>query len=95
MPAQPKEPPRFTNTTAAPGLGWSIDLAGPYSPDEEGNTYLAVAVCVMSKWVEAAPIKSKHAFRTSDWFYSDILARWGKTQFVLKDNGTEWEAEFF
>jgi Integrase zinc binding domain len=30
LPPPTKEPPRFGNTTAAPGLGWSIDLAGPF-----------------------------------------------------------------
>lgn len=34
IPRAPTEPPRFTNTSPAPGLGWSIDLAGPYPPDE-------------------------------------------------------------
>lgn len=94
LPRPPREEPRFTNTTAKPCQGWSIDLAGPFPQDEQGNTYLAVAVCVMSKWVEARPILSKHAFRTADWLFSDIIARWGRPQFIRSDNGSEWQAEF-
>jgi Integrase zinc binding domain/Integrase core domain len=94
LPKPLKEPPRFTNTTPQPGMGWSIDLAGPFPPDEHGNTYLAVAVDVFSKWVEASPLKSKHAFRTCEWFYTSVIARWGRPAFVRSDNGTEWHSEF-
>ena len=85
-PYMPTEKPR------RPAAGWSIDLAGPFPPD--GNCYLAVAVDCMSKWVEAAPLQSKHAFRTAEWFYSDIVARWGKPDWIRTDNGAEWAADF-
>jgi len=69
-------------------------LAGPFPRDEQGNRYLAVAVDCLTKWVEARPIPSKHAFRVADWFYQDILARWGKPDWVRTDNGAEWEGHF-
>lgn len=58
--------------------GWSIDLAGPFPKDPYNNTYLAVAIDTLSKWPEAHPIRSKHAYRTATWFYNEILARWSK-----------------
>jgi hypothetical protein len=67
---------------------------GPLPPDDEGNTYLAVGIDVFTKWVEARPLKSKHAFRTSDWLYTDIVARWGRPSGLRLDNGSEWGAEF-
>jgi hypothetical protein len=77
-----------------PGRGWSIDLAGPFPKDADGNCYLAVAVDCMSKWVEAKPIPSKHAFRVAEWFYQDVLARWGKPDYIRTNNGAEWEGAF-
>ena len=94
MTPPPAQQPQLTNTTTKPGQGWSIDLAGPFPRDENNNVYLAVAVCTHSKWVEALPIPSKHAFRTAQWFYTDILAHWGRPAFVRTDNGTEWKSEF-
>ena len=88
------EPPRHTTSTTAPGQGWSVDLAGPFPPDHQGNNYLAVAVDTHTKWVEAAPIPSKHSFNTARWFYKDIIARWGKPVFIRRDNGTEWLGDF-
>ena len=75
-------------------MGWSIDLLGPLPPDDQGRRYLAVAVDVFSKWVEADPITDKHAFTTASWLYDSILARWGRPLFVRLDHGLEWEAEF-
>lgn len=69
-------------------------MAGPFPADEDGNTYAIVAVDVFSKWAEVGLLPSKHAFRTAAWFYSEIIARWGRPLAVRTDNGGEWEAEF-
>ena len=53
IPLPQLQQPRLNNMTSRPGLGWSLDLAGPFKRDEGGGVYLAVAVCVHSKWVEA------------------------------------------
>ena len=67
-------PPKVLNPVATerpsgPFKVWSIDLAGPFPPDEDGNTYAIVAVDVFSKWVEIGKLKSKHAWRTAEWVY--------------------------
>lgn len=90
----PREPYRPAHRASLPGRGWSVDLAGPFPRDEEGNRYLAVAVDCLTKWVEARPIPSKHAFRTAEWMYQDVLGRWGKPDWIRTDNGTEWDGQF-
>jgi hypothetical protein len=71
-----------------------VDLAGPFPPDQDGNRYLAVAVDVFTKWVEADPIPDKRAFTTAAWFYDAVVCRWGRPSFIRLDHGSEWEAEF-
>jgi len=88
------EPYRATARPPLPGRGWSIDLAGPFPRDEDGNKYIAVAMDCLTKWVEVRPLKSKHAFRTAEWLYQDVFARWGKPDWIRTDNGTEWEGVF-
>lgn len=78
----------------APFRAWAIDLAGPFPRDDKNHVYLAVATDLFSKWVEATPIESKHAFRTASWFHNHICARYGKPSMVRTDNGGEWAAEF-
>ena len=77
-----------------PGRGLSLDLAGPFPADADGHIYLAVAVDCLSKWVEATPLKSKHAFRTAEWFFSEVIARWSKPDWVRTDHGLEWAGSF-
>ena len=47
---------RFIEPPEGPFKGWSIDLAGPFPRDVDGNQYLVVAVDPFSKWVEAEPM---------------------------------------
>jgi len=56
--------------------------------------WLAVAVDVYSKWVEVALLPSKHAFVTARWFYTEVIARWGRPMFTRTDNGSEFMADF-
>ncbi len=81
------EPPK------GPFMGWSIDLAGPFPKDADGNQYLIVAVDPFSKWVEAEPIPSKHAWRTADFLWK-LVARWGKPLWIRSDNGKEFRGSF-
>ena len=78
----------------APFAGWSIDAAGPFPADEEGNRYLLVAIDPFSKWVEAAPTPSLHSWRAADFLYHRIITCWGKPRFVRTDNGAEFAGSF-
>ena len=40
----------------APFLGWSINAAGPFPKDTDGNQFLLIAADPFSKWVEARPV---------------------------------------
>ena len=52
----PLEKTRFIEPPQGPFKGWSLDLAGPFPRDIDGNQYLVVAVDTFSKWVEAEPM---------------------------------------
>ena len=73
---------------------WSVDLAGPFPQDENGMVYAMVAVDVFSKWVEIGLLPSKRAMRTCEWFYNEVICRWGKPTAIRLDNGAEWLGQF-
>lgn len=87
-------PPVAADRPGGPFLGWSVNLAGPFPPDADGNRYLAIAVDVFTKWVEADAIPNKRAFTTAAWLYDAVVCCWGRPAFVRLDHGSEWEAEF-
>ena len=75
-------------------MGWSIDAAGPFPPDGDGNRYLLVAIDPFSKWVEAEPVPSLHSWRAAEFLYWSIVVRWGKPRYVRTDNGKEFSGSF-
>ena len=52
-PRKPAELLKFIDKGSAPLQGWSIDSAGPFPIDDNGNKYLLTAIDPFSKWVEA------------------------------------------
>ncbi len=70
-------------------MGWSIDAAGPFPEDEEGNRYLLVVVDPFSKWVESVRMPSLLSWRAADFLYQRIVTQWGKLCFIRTDNGSK------
>ena len=90
-PPRPRqEPVRWIDKGTVPFAGWSLDAAGPFPPDEDGNRYLLVAVDPFSKWVEAVPTPSLHSWRAADFLYQRIITHWGKPRYIRTDNGSEF-----
>ena len=77
-----------------PLQAWALDLAGPFPQDEEGNTWLVVAIDPFSKWIEARPLKSRHSWRVAEFLWDDIVCRWGRPGWIRTDNGTEFAGGF-
>ena len=91
---KPVEVLRWIDKGSAPFVGWSLDTAGPFSEDADGNQYLLVAIDPFSKWVEAVPSPSRHSWRMAEFLYNSIIVRWGKPRFVRTDNGSEFQGSF-
>ena len=77
VPPPPLEEWRWIDKGTAPFLGWSINAAGPFPKDADGNRFLLIAVDPFSKWLEARLVPSLHSWRAAE-FLEDIMHRWGK-----------------
>ena len=76
-----------------PFLSWSIDAAGLFPKDADGNRFLLVAFDPFSKWVEARPVPSLHSWRAAE-FLEDIMHQWGKLRYVRTNHGLEYKGSF-
>ena len=56
-----------------PFIRWSINAAGPFSWDKDGNCYLLVALDPCSKWVESHTILLLHSWRVTKFLYNDLV----------------------
>ena len=48
-----------------------LDISGPYPASKRGNTYLMVASCYFTKWMDAIPLKTQKATHVA----SEIVVR--------------------
>ena len=93
-PTLPKEELRWMDKNGAPFVGWSINTAGPFLQDEDGNCYLLIAMDPLSKWVEIRVMPSLHSWRAAKFLYNNLVARWGKLHYIWTDNSTEFVGSF-
>ncbi|GAU44435.1 hypothetical protein TSUD_129290 [Trifolium subterraneum] len=78
-----------------PFAWWGMDILGPFPTAARQVKYLIVAVDYFTKWIEAEPlakIGSSHILR---FFKRNVLARFGITQVVVTDNGTQFTNKKF
>lgn len=56
----------------------------------DGERHCIVAVDCFSKWVEIIPIKDRTSRTIADWFYRELVPRFGKPKWVRVDAGREF-----
>ena len=73
----------------------AIHLDCMYLPrTSKGYTMLVLAICSVSKWVEAKPMKSNNSIETKDFLFDEIICRYGSPLVVYTDKGSEFLGEF-
>ena len=55
-----------------------------------GNRLVVMAICGMTKWVEAKAIKSNNSEYTRDFLFNDIICRYGCPLCIRSDNGPKF-----
>ncbi|KAK9805217.1 hypothetical protein WJX72_006854 [[Myrmecia] bisecta] len=71
-----------------------MDLVGPLPATEPDKfKYIVVAIDYLTKWVEAAPLKTKESREVAAFFKQDEIARHGCPEEVLTDQGGEFQGE--
>ncbi|KAM2899054.1 hypothetical protein COP2_008518 [Malus domestica] len=68
---------------------WSIDFMGPFS-SSNGFLYILLAVDYVSKWVEAKATKTNDSKVVSDFFKSNIFARFEIPRAIISDGGSHF-----
>ena len=78
-----------------PFMVWSVDSMPKMKPTApHGGSAIVIAVCVFSKWVELGVPPSLESRHTADWFYQDVISRYGCPYAVRTDQGREYLGAF-
>ncbi|XP_071739746.1 uncharacterized protein [Rutidosis leptorrhynchoides] len=82
-------------TAAWPFSKWAIDIFGPITACSRGIKFLVVAIDYFTKWVEAKELSTITSRRIRNFFWEDIVCRFGIPNEIFSDNGTLFEGEPF
>jgi hypothetical protein len=73
---------------------WSLDMIGPFTTAQGGFTDVLVAIDKFTKWIEYKPITKLMPVRVVDFIF-DILHRFGFTNTIITDLGSNFTANQF
>jgi len=62
---------------------------------KQGNNFILVFVDHFSKWVRYVPVPDESAYTTARIFVAEIIALFGKVDFLLSDKGPGFMSAFF
>ncbi|XP_050233299.1 uncharacterized protein LOC126681790 [Mercurialis annua] len=71
-----------------PFRGWAVDLIGKiYLGSTDGHTFVIIATCYLTKWVEAKPLKSPTQEAVIKFFKEYTVHRHGLPESITTDQG--------
>ncbi|XP_071727649.1 uncharacterized protein [Rutidosis leptorrhynchoides] len=82
-------------TAAWPFSKWAIDIVGPITACSGGIKFLVVTIIYFTRWVEAKALATITSRRIRNFFWEDIMCRFGVLNEIVSDNVTQFEGEPF
>jgi hypothetical protein len=74
---------------------WGIDIMGKLTPTQENYTFTIVAVEYFTKWVEAKLVTNIISATFQNFFWQNIICRYGVPQQITVDNGNYFDSVIF
>jgi hypothetical protein len=72
---------------------WSVDFAGPFPPDYDGNKYVCIGICHLTRWAEIRLTKTNNASDAANFLYYEVVCRFGLPKSIQTDNGPHYANE--
>ncbi|XP_050238449.1 uncharacterized protein LOC126687938 [Mercurialis annua] len=82
-------------TSPWPFATWEIDILGPFTPTTGQKKFLIVAVDHFTKWLEVEAVSTITEARIRDFFWRQIVCRFGIPRALVTDNGKQFNCRAF
>ncbi|XP_050232458.1 uncharacterized protein LOC126681087 [Mercurialis annua] len=82
-------------TSPWPFATWGIDILGPFTPTTGQKKFLIVAVDHFTKWIEVEAVSTITEARIRDFFWRQIVCRFGIPRALVTDNGKQFNCRAF
>ena len=76
-----------------PFMTLNLDYVGPLPTSSKGNTYMLTAECMLTKWIEAYPVRNANAATVANKLITELFPRFGHCEFLKTDQGTHFKNE--
>jgi hypothetical protein len=74
---------------------WGMDIVGPL-PTAQGNFKFAMVVVeYFTKWIEARPVATITSATVKNFFWQQIICRFGMPKELTVDNGKQFDCQDF
>ena len=73
----------------------SVDILGPFTKSNRGNTCVIMLVDMFTKWVEAYPIPNQQSEVVAEKIVTEFFMRFGCANFLLTDQGSNFMSHVF
>lgn len=70
----------------------AVDLMGPYPLTPKGRRYILVITDLLTKWVEAFPLRNSDALTITKTLEDEVFSRYGYPRRILSDNGPQFRS---
>ena len=74
---------------------WGMDILGPFPTATGQRRFLLVAVDHFTKWIEAEAVATITAARAEDFFFKEVITRFGLPHTLITDNGKQFDCQRF
>ena len=74
---------------------WGMDILGPFPIAKAQKKFLIVAIDHFTKWIEAEAVPTITSQRVQDFFFKEIICRFGIPHTLITDNGTQFASQSF
>ncbi|KAK3033969.1 hypothetical protein RJ639_034133 [Escallonia herrerae] len=78
-----------------PFVVWGMDLLGPFPKASGQRRFVIVAIDYFTKWTEAESLETITSAKCEDFFWKNVICRFGVPRALVVDNGKQFDNNNF
>ena len=84
-----RQPPEMLTSISSPipFAMWGMDILGPFPMASAQRKFLIVAIDYFTKWIEAKPLAQITTKQVTQFFWENVICRYGLPRILFTDNG--------
>ncbi|KAK3009129.1 hypothetical protein RJ639_013704 [Escallonia herrerae] len=82
-------------TSPIPFAMWGMDILGPFPMATGQRRFVIVTIDYFTKWTEAEPLATITASKCEEFFWKNIVCRFGVPKILITDNGKQFDNSNF